>query len=322
MRAIHLVYTLFVVILSLTASQAAAEYPDRPIRIVIPYPPGGLTDIMARTLQEPLAAALGQPVIVENRAGATGALASRSVAQAPPDGYSMIFSNNGPAALVPVIQADAGYDPIGDFAPVSLVATSPMLLVVHKSVPATTLRELIAYARNRPDGIEYSTSGAGSLGHLATELFAQRAGLKLLHVPYKGSAPAVQAVLAGEVKLYLSTATDALDVGIRAGTVRILGVSTPAPSPLARGVPPIADVLPGFDVTAWFGLLAPRGTPSAIVDRLNAAVREVVGKADIQKRFEAYSCLAGASSPQELAGLIGAEVPKWRTLIESAGIRP
>jgi tripartite-type tricarboxylate transporter receptor subunit TctC len=319
--ATRLVYVLSIVVLSLISGGASAEYPDRPIRLVVPYPPGGLVDIMARTIQEPLSGVLGQPVIVENRAGAAGAVASRSVAQSPPDGYSLIFSNNGPGALVPLVQADAGYDPIGDFAPVSLVAISPMVLVSHSSIPATNLREFIDYARARPQGLEYASSGAGSLGHLTTELFAQKAGMKLLHVPYKGSAPAVMAVLSGEVKVYLSTTNDTLDAGIKAGKVRLLGVSTAAPSPLVPGAMPIAEVLQGFDVTVWFGLLAPRGTPPAVVERLNTALRDVLGRADIRKRFEGYGCFAVASSPQELGSLIGNEVPKWRTTIEAAGIR-
>jgi len=305
----------------LFATMANAQYPDRPIHLIVPYPPGGLVDAMARTIQEPLSAALGQPVIVDNRAGAAGAIATRAVAQSAPDGYSLIFSNNGPGALVPLIQKDAGYDPIGDFAPVSLVATAPMVLVVHASVPATDLRSFIDFARKQPQGIEYATAGIGSLGHLTTELFGQKAGLKLVHVPYKGSAPAVMAVLGGEVKMYLSTTSDALDAGIKAGKVRLLGVSTAAPSALMPGAPPIASVLAGFDVTAWFGILAARGTPVAIVERLNAALREVLGRPDIQQRFNGYGCSASASSPEELAGLIAQEVPKWRTIIDAAGIK-
>jgi tripartite-type tricarboxylate transporter receptor subunit TctC len=305
----------------LIAGSAAAEYPDRPVRLVVPYPPGGLVDIMARTIQEPLSAALGQPLIVENRAGAAGAIGSRFVAQSPPDGYSLIFSNNGPGALVPLVQADAGYDPVADFAPVSLVALSPLVLVSHNSVPVTDLPGFIAYARGQPQGIEFASSGVGSLGHLTTELFGQKAGIKLHHVPYKGSAPAVMAVLNGEVKIYLSTSNDALEAGIKAGKVRLLGVSTAVPSPLVPGARPIAERLPGFDVTAWFGLLAPRGTPAPVIDRLNAAVRDVLAKADIRLRFEAYGCSAVASSPGDLGAMIGQEVPKWRATIEAGGIR-
>jgi tripartite-type tricarboxylate transporter receptor subunit TctC len=268
-----------------------------------------------------LSAILGQPVVVENRTGAAGAIATRAVAQSPPDGYTLIFGNNGPSALVPLIQKDAGYDPIGDFTPISLVATAPMVLVVHASVPATDLKSFIDFARGQPQGIEYATSGMGSLGHLTTELFAQKAGLKLTHVPYKGSAPAIMAVLGGEVKLYLSTTSDALDAGIKAGKVHLLGVSTARSSPLVPNASPIANVLADFDVTVWFGIFAARGTPAPIVARLNAALREVLGKADIQRRFNGYGASASASSPEELGRLIAQEVPKWRATIETAGIK-
>lgn len=322
MLVIRLVRIVAGLCLLLIAGSAAAQYPDRPVRIVVPYPPGGVADIMARTIQEPLSAALGQTVIVENRAGAAGTIGSRAVAQSPPDGYSLIFSNNGPGALVPLIQPDAGYDPVADFAPVSLVALSPLVLVIHSSVPATTLQEFIDYGRGQPQGISFASSGVGSLGQLTTELFGLKAGIKLHHIPYKGAAPAVMAVLNGEVKIYLSTTNDALEAGIKDGRVRLLGVSTAAPSPLVPGGRPIADRLPGFDVTAWFGLLAARGTPPAVVARLNAAVRTVLEQPDIRKRFEGYGCTATASSPEAFGEMIGQEVPKWRTTIEAAGIRP
>ena len=308
-------------ILSLVSAAARAEFPDRPIHLVVPYPPGGLVDAMARTIQEPLSAILGQTVIVDNRTGAAGAIATRAVAQSAPDGYTLIFGNNGPSALVPLIQKDAGYDPINDFSPISLVATAPMVLVIHSSVPATDLKGFIDFARGQPQGIEYATSGIGSLGHLTTELFAQKAGVKLVHVPYKGSAPAVMAVLGGEVKMYLSTTTDALDAGIKAGKVRLLGVSTAVPSPLIPGAPPIASVLTEFDVTVWFGVLAARGTPTPVVARLNAAFREVLARPDIRQRFNGYGASASASSPEELAGLIAREVPKWQAAIDAAGIK-
>jgi tripartite-type tricarboxylate transporter receptor subunit TctC len=309
-------------VLLLIAGNAAAQYPDRPVRLVVPYPPGGLVDIMARTIQEPLSANLGQTVIVDNRAGAAGAIGSRSVAQSTPDGYSIIFSNNGPGALVPLLQPDAGYDPVADFAPISLVALSPLVLVSHSSIPATTLQEFIDYARSQPQGIEYASAGVGSLGHVTTELFGQKAGIKLHHVPYKGSAPAVMAVLTGEVKIYLSTSNDALEAGIKDGRVRLLGVSTVAPSPLVPGARPIAERLPGFDVTAWFGLLAARGTPTVTVERLNSAVRTILERPDIAQRFETYGCSAATSSPSELGARIAQEVPKWRETIAASGIRP
>lgn len=309
------------IILSIMSMGTAyAEYPDRPLHLLVPYPPGGLVDTMARTMQEPLSKALDQPVIVDNKLGAAGAIATRSVAQASPDGYTLIFGNNGPSALLPLVQKDAGYDSIADFAPISMIATAPMVMVIHQSVPAKGLKEFITYARQNPGTVAYSSAGIGSLGHLTSELFAQMAGVKLIHVPYKGSAPAVMAVLDGEVKMYLSSPSDTLTAGIKAGKVRLIGESSSSPSSLAPGAAPIAETLPGFDVLIWYGVLAPKKTPKPIVDRLNKAFSEVLAQRNMQDRFHSYGADATASSPEELASRIAEEVPKWRNLVETAHI--
>jgi tripartite-type tricarboxylate transporter receptor subunit TctC len=306
--------------LGLLPGTARADFPDKPIRLVVPYAPGGTTDIMARTLQEPLSKALGQPVIVDNKAGAAGAIGTAQVAHAAPDGYTLIFGNNGPSAIVPLIQKDVGYDPVKDFGPVSLVSIAPMTLVVHPSVPAKTVKELIAYAKTQPSGLEYGSAGAGSFGHLASEYLAKEAGLKLVHVPYKGQAPSTMGVLNGEVKLLLTTSSDTQDAAVRAGKLKLLGVSTAKPSPLMPGAPTIGESLPGFEVNVWFGILAPAGTPQPVVARLNAAIREVLAEPEIQKKFLAYGCIATASTPQEFGAMIAAEVPKWKSVVESAKI--
>ncbi|WP_178133292.1 Bug family tripartite tricarboxylate transporter substrate binding protein [Vineibacter terrae] len=300
---------------------AMAQYPDKPIRLVVPYAPGGTTDIMARTLQEPLSRVLGQPVVIDNKAGAAGAIGTAQVARAAPDGYTLVFGNNGPSAIVPLIQADVGYDPIKDFVPVSLVSLAPLVLVTHASVPATDVKGLIDFAKSQAGSVEYATAGAGSLGHLATELFAKTAGIKLVHVPYKGQAPSTMAVIGGEVKMLLTTSSDTMAAAVTSGKLKLLGVSSAQPSPLAPGVPPIGMTLPGFAVDVWFGILAPAGTPPAIVARLNAAIREVVALPEIQKRFVGYGCVATASTPDAFAAMIAAEVPKWRSIVDAAQIR-
>jgi tripartite-type tricarboxylate transporter receptor subunit TctC len=299
---------------------ALAQYPDKPIRLVVPYAPGGTTDIMARTLQEPLSKILGQTVIVDNKAGAAGAIGTAQVAHAAPDGYTLIFGNNGPSAIVPLIQKDVGYDPIKDFAPVSLVSIAPMTLVVHPTVPANTVKELIAYANAQPNGVEYATAGAGSLGHLATELFGKEAGVKLVHVPYKGQGPSTMAVLNGEVKMLLTTSSDTQDAAVRAGKLRLLGVSTAKPSSLMPGAPTINQSLPGYEVSVWFGILAPAGTPAPVIVKLNAAIRQVMADPELQKKFVGFGCVATASTPQEFASMIGAEVPKWKSVVETQKI--
>ena len=299
---------------------ALAQYPDKPIRLVVPYAPGGTTDIMARTLQEPLSKILGQTVIVDNKAGAAGTIGTAQVAHAAPDGYTLIFGNNGPSAIVPLIQKDVGYDPIKDFAPVSLVSIAPMTLVVHPTMPANTVKELIAYANAQPNGVEYATAGAGSLGHLATELFGKEAGIKLVHVPYKGQGPSTMAVLNGEVKMLLTTSSDTQDAAVRAGKLRLLGVSTAKPSPLMPGAPTIGQSLPGYEVNVWFGILAPAGTPAPVIAKLNAAIRDVLADPELQRKFVGFGCVATASTPQEFANMIGDEVPKWKSVVETQKI--
>ncbi len=305
---------------ALPVTAAAQQYPDKPIRLVVPYAPGGTTDIMARTLQEPLSKVLGQTVIVDNKAGAAGAIGTAQVANAAPDGYTLIFGNNGPSAIVPLIQKGVGYDPIKDFAPISLVSVAPMTLVVHPSVPVGTVKELIDFAKKQPDGLEYGTAGAGSLGHLATELFGKEAGIKLVHVPYKGQALSTMGVLNGEVKLLITTSSDSQDAAVKAGKLKLLGVSTAQPSPLMPGAPTIGESLPGYEASVWFGILAPARTPKPVVDKLNAAIRQVLAQPDVQKRFLGYGCIATASTPQEFAAMIGAEVPKWKGVVEAANI--
>ena len=299
---------------------AQAPYPDKPIKLIVPYPPGGTTDIMARTLQEPLSKALGQPVIVDNKAGAAGAIGTKQVATAAPDGYTLVFGNNGPSAIVPLLQRDVGYDPVKDFAPVSLVSIAPLVLVLHPSVPAGDVKEFVAWARTQPGGVEYATAGAGSLGHLATELFAKDAGLKLVHVPYKGQAPSTMAVLNGEVKMLLTTSSDSMGAAVRDGKLKLLGVSTAKPSPLMPGAPTIGQSLPGFEVNVWFGILAPAGTPAPVIAKLNEAIRTVLADPEIQRKFMGYGSIATASTPQEFAAMIGAEVPKWKGVVATAKI--
>jgi tripartite-type tricarboxylate transporter receptor subunit TctC len=306
--------------LVLGAGVAEAQFPDRPVRLLVPYPPGGLVDIMARTLQEPLSTALGQPLIVENKAGAAGGIATRSVAQSKPDGYTLVFGNNGPSALLPLIQKDIGYDPVDDFTPISMIATAPMVLVVHKDVPVDKLKDFIAYARQKAGTVTYSSAGTGALGHLTSELFAQMANARLTHIPYKGSAPAVMAVLDGEVQMYLSSPSDTLSAGIKAGKVKLLGVSSLNGSELVPGTPAIAEALPGFDVSIWYGVLAPKDTPAPIVEQLNKAFRDVLTDPAIRSRFNSFGAVAGGSPPAELSKRIVDELAKWRGTIQSAGI--
>ncbi|MCX7960552.1 MAG: tripartite tricarboxylate transporter substrate binding protein [Burkholderiales bacterium] len=297
-------------------------FPSRPIRIIVPYPAGGTTDLMARALQEPMQKTLGQPVIVENRGGAAGAIGAREVARAAPDGHTLLFSNNGPSSTTPLLVKDAGYDGLKDFAPISQVSSAPLFVTVAGTVPAGDLRAFIEYARAQPQGLEYGSAGIGSLGHLATELFARMAGLRLVHIPYKGQAPTTNAIATGEIKLLITTSSAAMNNFIREGKIRLLAVSTAEPSVLAPGVPTVDSVLPGYRVEIWFGLLAPAGTPADTVGRLNDAVAKALALPDVQERFRNFGVIAKASTPRQLADLIADEIPRWTRIVREAGIKP
>ena len=302
-------------------ASAAETFPAKPLRLVVPYPPGGSTDLMARTLQEPLAKLLGQPVIVDNRPGAAGAIGSREVASAAPDGYTLVFSNNGPNSIVPALQKDAGYESIKSFSPVSQVALAPLVLVVHSSVPADNVADFIAYAKAQPDGLFYASAGPGSLGHLSTELFAARAGIKLNHVPYKGQAPTTMAVLAGDVKVLLTTTSQAMNEFIQDRKLKLLGVSSSEPSSVVPNARPIREAVPGFAIDVWFGILAPTRTPAAVVNKLNQALATVLTQEDVRKRFAGFGYEAKGSTPEGLGKIIAAEVPEWAKIVSENNIR-
>jgi len=313
---------MLVPLAALAVQQAGAQgFPSKPIRIVVPYPAGGTTDLMARALQEPMQKALGQPVIVDNKAGAAGGIGAREVARSPADGYTLLFSNNGPSSTTPLLVKDAGYDGIKDFAPVSLVSTAPLFVVINASVPANDLKSFIDYARAQPNALEYASAGIGSLGHLASELFARSAGIKMIHIPYKGQAPTSNAVMTGEVKVLITTSSSAMNGYIAAGKLKLLGVSTPEPSPLAPGTPVVASVLPGYKVEIWFGLLAPAGTPADVIAKLNDAVGKALALPDLQQRFINFGVIASPSAPKRLGDLIADEVPRWTQIVREANIR-
>ncbi len=275
---------------------------------------------MARMLQEPLTKILGQPVIVDNRPGAAGAIGSREVAGAPADGHTLVFSNNGPTSIAPAMQKDAGYNS-KSFMPVSLVAVAPLVLAVHASVPADNVADFIAYAKSQKDGLFYSSAGPGSLGHLGTELFAARAGIKLNHVPYKGQAPATMAVLTGDVKVFFSTANQTFNDYVQEKKIKILGVSSSSPSPVVPNARPIGEAVKGYAVDVWFGILAPAKTPAAVTAKLNAALVAVLAQDDIKAKFAAIAHEAKSSTPEQFAGIIAAEVPEWAKIITENNVR-
>src|ERR1700754_404052 len=283
MRSGVLAFALGLVVLGGPA--AADNYPSRPIRLIVPYPAGGSTDIMARALQEPMAKVLGQPFIIDNRGGAAGTTGANEAARADADGYTLLFANNGPISIAPLLQKGVDFDPLKSFAPVSLVSTAPLVLVASEKVPANDVAGLIAYAKAQSKPMLYASAGPGSLGHLSTERFLNQAGLQMVHVPYRGQAPTTLAIFAGEVDILLTTTSDTLNEHIRSGKVKLLGVSSPGPSPVAPGTAPIGNVLKGYSVETWFGILAPAGTPPQIISKLNAAINTTLAAPQLRDRF-------------------------------------
>lgn len=316
-RLIAIAFSLFILI----GPAQAQTYPTRPIRLIVPYPAGGSTDIMARALQDPMQRILGQTIIIDNRGGAAGAIGANEAARSDPDGYTLLFANNGPISIAPLFQKGVDFDPLKSFAAVSLVSKAPLVLVANERVRATDAASLIAYAKTLDKPMLYASAGPGSLGHLSTERFLKQAGLQMVHVPYRGQAPTTLAIFAGEVDVLLTTTSDTLNEYIRSGKVKLLGVSAPGESPVAPGAPPISKTLDGYVVETWFGILAPAGTPPEIVERLNAALKTTLAAPQLKERFLSYGVEASSSTPEGLTAIIAAEIPSWRKVIQERNIK-
>lgn len=301
-------------------THAQESFPSRPITIVVPYPAGGTSDGQVRKIQEPLSKLLGQPVVVDNKPGASGAVAAMAVARAKPDGYTLLYPNNG-VVIAPLLNKQAGYEPIKDFKPVGLVTSVPMVLVANKSVPARNLTEFLDYARKETQGVRYASAGTASFGHLATTRLGQLAGIKLDHIPYKGEAAATMAVRAGEVQILLTTPSSAMLGQVAQGNLTLLGVASEKPSPVVPGAPTINQNVPGFVSEAWFGLLAPAGTPEAAVAKINAAVQKVMADDGIRAWLQSSGAQARTSTPSELSAILQKEMIQWQDVITQYGIK-
>jgi len=304
------------------AGAFAQGYPSKPIRMVVPYPPGGPLDIMARAIGQKLAEAWGQPVVVENRAGAGGNIGADLVAKSPPDGYTLLMGAVATHAINPTLYGHVPYDPVKDFLPVALVAQVPNILVVNPSVPAVTVKDLIELARARPGTLNFGSGSTGSTGHLAGELFNIMAGVKMVHIPYKGGAPAMADLLAGQVQLMFDNLANALP-NVRAGRLRALAVTTLARSPALPELPTIAESgLPGFDLTTWFGVMAPAGTSPEIVARLNAEIVRDLNAKDMRERLEKMGAGVPANNtPEHFAAFIRDEAAKYAKVVRESGAK-
>jgi tripartite-type tricarboxylate transporter receptor subunit TctC len=315
--------TRFLVLLlcSLCACAAAQEpYPSRPVRFILPFPPGGGTDILGRLIAERLSAQLGQPVVTENRGGAGGNVGAEAAARSSPDGYTLVLAAPS-LAISPSLYSKLNYDPVRDFSPVSLVATVPNVIITHPSVPAQTLQEFIALARARPGAMNFGSGGSGTSNHLAGELFNIVNGTRLVHIPYKGVNLAMQDVISGQIHLVV-IGIPAAAPHIKAGRVRALGVIAPQRAAALPEVPTAAEAgLKDFDVTTWYGVLAPAGTPRPIVARLNAELVKIMHSPDTRQRLAAMATDPRTSTPEEFADYLKAEIAKWGDVVRKANLK-
>lgn len=318
----RLLLTLLAAAMALNSvvSVHAQEWPQKRIRVVVPFSPGGLTDDIARLIGQRLSERFGQPFVIENTAGAGGAIAASMVARAPADGYILFVGSLPQIAIVPAIEK-ASYDPVRSFAPISNIASAPFVLMVNRSVPAKTLKEFVDYVRTRPNQLTYASAGVGSLTHLSMALFLKRAGIEMIYVPYKGGVPALTDLVGGQVTSYFGTRADALQQ-FEAGTVRLLAVSDEKRSAQFLDVPTVAESgYPGFRTVTWNGLMAPAGTPQAIIDRLAGAIQHIAkDHAFIQSLTNIGSDPIG-DRPQEFAATIAADVLLWTEAVRIAGVK-
>jgi tripartite-type tricarboxylate transporter receptor subunit TctC len=299
---------------------AAQPYPSKPIRILVPFPAGGIADIYSRLIGNRWAEAWGQPVVVENRTGAGGNIAADAVAKAPPDGYTLVMGSIGTHAVNVSLFSKLPYDPVRDFAPVLLAVDAEGLLAVHPSVPARNLQELIALARANPGGLSYASAGAGTASHLAGELFKAMAKVDLLHVPYKGNVPAITDLLAGQTSLIFATMPTVLP-HTRAGKLRAVATIGSARAAATPELPTVMETLPGFVVNNWVGLFAPAGTPADIVGRLNAETARFMQSKDIEARLAGEGGRFIPMTPEQFGNFVKAEIAKWAPVVRASGAR-
>ena len=302
------------------ADAPAQSYPTKPIRLVIPFPPGGGNDLLARTFADRLGERIGQPLIADNRGGASTVIAAELVARSPADGYTLFHATSATLSVLPSLKAKLPYDPVKDYAPISQLSISPYLLVVHPTVSATSVKELVALTKAKPRQINYASPGQGTSNHLAVELFKTMTGADLTHIPYKGTGPALADLLGARVSVMFASIASARPL-VLSGKLRALGISSAQRS---KSMPEIATIaesgVPGYDMSSWSGLLAPRGTPRSIVERLNAEVAAVVRQTDLYERLAGQGFIPQTSSPQAFAEHIANELIRFRKLVQAAGI--
>lgn len=303
------------------AAAFAQAYPAKPIKLIVPFPAGGPADLMTRVVAQKLSEGLGQQVIVESRGGAGGTIAVEAAAKSPSDGYTLLLGTLSTFCIAPSLYRNLGYDPVKSFAPISLVGTSPSVIVINSSVPATTLRELIDLAKSRPGRLNFGSNGNGTIPHLAGTLFKSLTGVEIVHVPYKGVAPVTSDLLAGQIQMAFIVSYG-LEQHVRAGKLRVLAVASSRRLPQLPEVPTAAEAgLPGFATNTWFGLVAPQGTSPNVIQRLNAEVLRVLAAQDVRDTLSNQGFDSGGTSPEQFAQFIASQIEKWSSIVKASGIR-
>jgi tripartite-type tricarboxylate transporter receptor subunit TctC len=301
--------------------RSAGAYPERPITLVVPFAPGGSTDILARIVSEHLQRSLKQPVVVENRTGASGNIGTAAVARATPDGYTFLFNTMSVHTMNQALFAAMPFDGVNDFSPITLLAYVTNTMATNASVPATSVAEFISYAKANPGKLAYASAGAGSTNHLCGALFEKMAEVSMVHVPYRGGAPAVADTVAGQTQLIFTAGTQSLE-HVKSGRLRLLAVTEGKRSPLLPDVPAVAETLLGYEMTVWYGAYGPAGMPKEIVARLNTEIANILSLPDVKKRMADIAVETAASSPEELAAMTRADADKWGGIIKQLGLTP
>jgi len=318
----HVVKACALAALAIPASAYAQVYPAKPVRMIVAYPPGGGTDIVGRMVAQKLGETLGQSVLVENRGGASGNLGTELAARAVPDGYTILMGNVAPNAINVSLFKNLAFDPVADFVPVSLVASTPNILVVHPSIPARTVKEVIALAKAKPGTLNFASAGVGSSSHLAGELFRILAGADIVHVPYKGAGPAIVDVLSGQVQLYFATMPAAMP-HVKSGKLAAVAVTSSRRSQALPDLPTTAEAgVPGYEASTWYGVLAPARTPAAVIARLHENIVKILAVSETRARLADQGFEPVGNSPEEFGAYIKSEIAKWGKVIGDAGIRP
>ena len=305
---------------ALALQPASAAWPEKQISLVVPWAAGGTTDILARTVADQLGRALGQPVLVENKAGASGNIGSLAVVRAKPDGYTILFGSMSTHAMNPALMPNMPFKGVADFAPIGMLAFALNTMVVHPSIPANNVKELIAYAKANPGKLAYASAGAGSTNHISAVLLEKLGGIEMLHVPYKGGAPAVTDTVAGQTHLLFSAATQTLP-HVKAGKLKLLAVTEAKRSQLLTDVPTVGETLPGYELAVWYGAFAPPGTPREIVQRLNAEINKIMNSAEVKAKMSAIGVDTATTTPEQFGAILAADEARYTKLIREFGIK-